>query len=153
MSRAPMMPMLILSSRIFNQNFLKRSRILNSGEAQEAPGRPAYSSAVEQFIASADVNSVVSSAIAKANRFQTLEMYVGVQLGSENITFGQQALWWGPGESSAFAFSNNAAPFYMLRFNQTKPLVFARSAALPRQDPRTSSLGNYPGIPGRRVLL
>jgi hypothetical protein len=46
-----------------------------------------------------------------------------VQLGPENITFGKQSLWWGPGESSAFSFSNNAAPVWMLRFDQTKPLI------------------------------
>jgi hypothetical protein len=92
-------------------------------EAQAAPGRNAYSSAIQQFIAGADANPVVSSALAKTNDFQTLEMYVGMQLGPENITFGKQSLWWGPGEDSAFAFSNNAAPIWMFRFDQTKPLV------------------------------
>jgi hypothetical protein len=92
-------------------------------EAQAAPGRSAYSSAVQQFIAGADENPISSSAIAKTNNFQTLEMYAGVQLGPENITFGKQSLWWGPGEDSAFAFSNNAAPIWMFRFDQTKPLI------------------------------
>jgi hypothetical protein len=32
-------------------------------------------------------------------------------------------LWWGPGQDSAFSFSSNAAPFYMLRFAQTRPFV------------------------------
>jgi hypothetical protein len=92
------------------------------GEVQEAPGRAGYGSAVDQFIATADSNPVRSSALARTNHFQTLEMYGGVQLGPENITFGKQSLWWGPGESSAFAFSNNAAPIAMLRFDQTKAL-------------------------------
>ena len=92
-------------------------------EGQEAPGRNAYSSAVQQFIAAADGNPITSSTIAKTNRFQTLEMYAGVQLGPENITFGKQSLWWGPGESSAFSFSTIATPVWMLRFDQTKPLI------------------------------
>lgn len=92
-------------------------------EAQAAPGRNTYSSAVEQFIATTDQNPVVPSALAKTNTFQTLEMYAGVQLGPENITFGRQSLWWGPGEDSAFSFSNNASPIWMVRFDQTKPLV------------------------------
>jgi hypothetical protein len=92
-------------------------------EAQAAPSRPEYSLAIEQFIAGADVNPVRSSALAKTNRFQTLEMYAGVQVGPENITFGQQSLWWGPGQDSAFAFSNNAAPIPMFRFDQIKALV------------------------------
>ena len=61
--------------------------------------------------------------ISTASRFQPLEMYVGAQLGFENITFGKQSLWWGPGQDSAFSFSSNAAPFYMLRFAQTPPLI------------------------------
>jgi hypothetical protein len=92
-------------------------------EAQEAPGRASYSSAIEQFIATADWNPVSSSALAKTNRPQLLEAYAGVQIGPENITFGQQSLWWGPGEDSAFSFSNNAAPIPMFCFDQTKALV------------------------------
>ncbi len=61
--------------------------------------------------------------LPSTNRFQPLEMYAGVQLGFENITFGKQSLWWGPNTQSAFSFSNNAAPFYMLRFAQTRPIV------------------------------
>jgi len=92
-------------------------------EGQTAPGRPAYSSAIQQFISTADYNPVTPSAIAKTEKFTALEMYVGVQIGPENVTFGKQSLWWGPGQDSAFAFTNNAAPFYMLRFDQTKALV------------------------------
>ena len=77
-------------------------------EAQQAPGRGAYSPAIQQFISTADSNPLVSSAIAKTNGFQTLEMYAGVQVGPENVTFGKQSLWWGTGQDSAFAFSNNA---------------------------------------------
>ena len=93
------------------------------GEYQSAGGNGGYSPAVEQFISTEDGVPVQASAAAKTSRFQTLEMYVGAQAGPENITFGKQALWWGPGEDSAFAFSDNAAPFYMLRFDQTKALM------------------------------
>jgi membrane-associated phospholipid phosphatase len=94
------------------------------GEYQEAPGADGYSLPVRQFIAAADQNPLQGPApIAATNRFEPLEMYTGVQLGIENITFGKQSLWWGPSEQSAFSFSNNAAPFYMLRFAQTRPFV------------------------------
>jgi hypothetical protein len=46
-----------------------------------------------------------------------------VRFGFENITFGKQNLWWGPGEDSAFSFSTNAEPLYMLRFAQARPIV------------------------------
>ncbi len=94
------------------------------GEYEEAPGAPAYGLPVRQFIAAADANPLQPARpIESTNRFEPLEAYAGVQLGLENITFGKQALWWGPGEESAFSFSDNAAPFYMLRLAQTRPLV------------------------------
>ncbi len=94
------------------------------GEYQYAPGRPAEPLDVRQFIASADGNPVQKPvALPTTNGFQTQEMYAGVKLGFENITFGKQNLWWGPGEESAFSFSNNATPFYSLRFAQARPLI------------------------------
>ncbi|HMF78457.1 MAG TPA: capsule assembly Wzi family protein [Bryobacteraceae bacterium] len=94
------------------------------GEYQGAPGRDAASLGVRQFIARMDVNPLQGPRpVASTSHFEPLEMYAGVRLGFENITFGKQSLWWGPGAESAFSFSNNAAPFYMLRFAQAAPLV------------------------------
>jgi hypothetical protein len=96
------------------------------GEYQQAPGRADYGTAIDQFVARMDTTPVQSSAGAATQRFEPLEMYVGAQLGFENVTFGKQALWWGPGSDSAFAFSNNAAPFYMARFEQQRALHVTR---------------------------
>ena len=94
------------------------------GEYQEAQGAPPYSPGVRQFIANADVVPLQpANPISSVSRFEPLEMYAGVQLGFENITFGKESLWWGPDQESAFIFSNNAAPFYMLRMAQTTPIV------------------------------
>lgn len=94
------------------------------GEFQQAPGGPANSTAVQDFIASVDRNPVQpSNPTPAAQRFRPLEMYVGVQLGFENVTFGQESLWWGPDTDSAFAFSDNAAPFPMIRFEQQRPFT------------------------------
>ncbi len=94
------------------------------GEYQYAPGRDAEPLSVRQFIAAADDNPLQpANAVAATNRFEPLEMYAGVKLGFESITFGKQNLWWGPGEDSAFSFSDNAEAFYMLRFAQTRPFV------------------------------
>jgi hypothetical protein len=46
-----------------------------------------------------------------------------VQLGDFDVTFGKQSLWWGPGETSAFHFGDNAEPMYMLRVAQAAPIV------------------------------
>lgn len=101
------------------------------GEYQEAPDAAPYSLSVRRFISQAD--GIPLSAVrpmASSSGFAPLEMYAGVQLGFETITFGKQSLWWGPGEESAFTFSNNAAPFYMLRIAQSKPLVLPGPFAL-----------------------
>lgn len=94
------------------------------GEYQYAPGRAGYNAGVQRFIAQLDQNPVQPPGyIAKTNRFDVLEAYAGIQIGFENISFGKQSLWWGPGEASAFSFTNNAEPFYMLNFVQNRPVV------------------------------
>jgi capsule assembly protein Wzi len=94
------------------------------GEYQDAPGRDADPLEVREFIAGVDHNPLQGpNAVAATNRFEPLEMYAGVKLGFETITFGKQNLWWGPGEYSAFDFSDNAEPFYMLRLSQSRPFV------------------------------
>ena len=93
------------------------------GEYQGAPGVAAESLSTREFVAAADSNPLLpGSNGAATHRFEPEEMYVGMQLGPENISFGRENLWWGPGQDSSFAFSDNAGPFYMLNFNQTTPV-------------------------------
>jgi hypothetical protein len=93
------------------------------GEYQEAGGRGPYDQALQNLLSNLDAVPPRPGAIASTNKFDPLEMYVGVHLGDFNITFGKQSLWWGPGEDSAFHFSNNAEPMYMLRIAQQTPFV------------------------------
>jgi hypothetical protein len=94
------------------------------GEYQSAPGAPAYSLGQRTFIAQVDQNPLQPAIPpASTNRFSPLEMYLGAQFGDFNVTVGKQSLWWGPGSDSAFHFSNNAEPAYMLRVAQTSPIV------------------------------
>ncbi len=93
------------------------------GEYQEADGRGSYDASVQNLLGNLDQVSPRSGAIPSTSRFDPLEMYVGVQLGNFNVSFGKQSLWWGPGEDSAFHFSDNAEPMYMLRIAQESPLV------------------------------
>jgi hypothetical protein len=51
-----------------------------------------------------------------------LDTYVSTKLLGQDISIGKQSLDWGPGESGSLLMSNNAAPFWMLRINQTEPL-------------------------------
>ena len=94
------------------------------GESQYAASQPSYNLATRQYIAVEDSNPLQPAATGRAfARIEPEELYAGVQVGVENISFGRENLWWGPGQNSAFAFSDNADPFVMLNFNQTKPIV------------------------------
>jgi hypothetical protein len=93
------------------------------GEYQQAGGQRPYSINVQLPLGLVDGVPPRSGPIRSTGSFNALETYVGANLGALNITFGKQSLWWGPGEESAFHFSNNAAPFYMLRVAQQTPIV------------------------------
>lgn len=94
------------------------------GEYQNASGRPPYDQNVQNLIGALDgVPPRPSIGLPSTNRFDPLEMYVGVNLPGFDITFGKQSLAWGPGDDSGFHFSNNAEPMYMLRLAQRTPLV------------------------------
>lgn len=94
------------------------------GEYQQAPSLAAYSGPVRNFIAAADQIPVPpDSPIPAVHRFDPIEMYIGVQLGDFNITAGKQSIAWGPGADSAFHFSTNAEPIYMIRMDQTIPFL------------------------------
>jgi Capsule assembly protein Wzi len=129
------------------------------GEFQQAPGRAAPRQSLQDFLSRTDGNPLQpASPSASTTRFEPLEMYVGVQLGFENITVGKQALWWGPGEESAFAFSDNAAPFYMLRFEQQRPFELPGRFAKVRTEILVGQLSGHhwparPYINAQKIAL
>jgi hypothetical protein len=94
------------------------------GEYQQAGAGAPYSPDVQNFIAGVDQTPVrLSTPISGVSRFDPVEMYIGAQLGDFNVTIGKESIWWGPGEDSAFHFSNNAEPIYMIRAAQTRPIL------------------------------
>jgi hypothetical protein len=94
------------------------------GEYQYAGGRDAYSQNISDALAAADgVPPRTAAAVKSTDRFDPLEMYLGARFGDFNVTIGKQSLWWGPGSDSAFAFTNNAEPFYAIRVAQELPIV------------------------------
>jgi Capsule assembly protein Wzi len=94
------------------------------GEYQEAGGRAPYDQSLQNLLGTLDgVPPQPAARVASTSRFDPVEMYVGAHFGDFNFTLGKQSLWWGPGEDSAFAFSNNAEPFYSLRIAQQTPFV------------------------------
>lgn len=90
-------------------------------EYQNAPAIPAYSAAVQQAIADADLTKPVSNATAAVSRFRLREAAVGITLRNIQISFGKQSLWLGPGETGSLLFSTNAEPVTMLKIESAAP--------------------------------
>ena len=91
------------------------------GELQHAPAVPADPASVLQATAAADGTLPLANGAAEINRFRLLESTVGLAFSDIQISFGQQSLWLGPGESGPFLFSNNAEPMTMLRVDSASP--------------------------------
>jgi hypothetical protein len=93
------------------------------GEYQHAPANPNYTTQQKDVIFLADDQTPpVDNRFPAADRFQALDAYIGITFSNNLLTLGQQSLWWGPGSDGAFMFSNNAAPFKMIRLNRTSPI-------------------------------
>lgn len=92
------------------------------GEYQHAPAAPAYPLNVRQAIAATDANPLQPAIpFAVHNDFQLLDTYVALNIKNNQISFGRQSTWWGPGQGGALMFSDNALPFYSLRWTQVSP--------------------------------
>ncbi len=89
-------------------------------EYQHAASAPQYSSTVRQAVAETDpVPAGFAAGIVDQGRL--LDAYVALNISNNQISFGKQSVWWGPGTGGAMLFSNNAEPFYMLRWTQGHP--------------------------------
>ena len=56
-------------------------------------------------------------------RGRVLEAYVSFAFHNNQISFGKQALWWGPSKGGPLLFSDNAEPFMMFRYDRLRPFV------------------------------
>jgi Capsule assembly protein Wzi/PAP2 superfamily len=94
------------------------------GEYQHSPSAPALSESARLTIARVDPvpGPPPATPIPSVSRFQLLDAYVGLNFNNWQATFGQQSLWWGPGNGGPMMFSNNAPPIEMLRINRITPL-------------------------------
>ncbi len=92
------------------------------GEYQHAPSAPAYPLDVRQAIAATDAIPLQPAIpFAAHNDFQLLDTYVALNIRNNQISFGRQSIWWGPGQGGALMFSDNALPFYSLRWTHVSP--------------------------------
>jgi hypothetical protein len=56
------------------------------------------------------------------DRIRLLDSYVTWNFDNWQLSFGKQSMWWGPGQSGAMVFSDNAEPVNMARLDRTQPL-------------------------------
>lgn len=93
------------------------------GEFQHSPPAPPLSDLARSTIASVNlVPEPPGTPLPSVNQFQLLDAYVGLNFNNWQATFGQQSLWWGPGNGGPMMFSNNAQPIEMFRINRIAPL-------------------------------
>ncbi len=93
------------------------------GEYQHAPSVPVPSLAVQQMEATVDgIPLQPAQATSQVDRFRLLDAYFALQLRHFEISFGQQSLWWGPGNGGPMLFSDNAEPIPMVRISRTQPI-------------------------------
>jgi Capsule assembly protein Wzi len=86
-----------------------------------APDRLAPVSA-QAAIAAADFTPAAALGPASGfTRGRVIEGYGSFAFRNNQISFGKQALWWGPGKGGPMLFSNNAEPLMMLRFDRVSP--------------------------------
>jgi hypothetical protein len=86
-----------------------------------APGVMTPASA-DAAIAAADFTPAAASGpISGFTRGRFLEAYASYTFHNNQLSFGKQALWWGPGKGGPLLFSNNAEPITMLRYDGVSP--------------------------------
>jgi hypothetical protein len=91
------------------------------GEYEHAPSAPGFSQAIQDAIQIADFKPPLpAQPIPAFNQFRLLDTYITLNLKGWATSFGKQSLWLGPTEDP-FLQSDNAAPMYMLRVDQTMP--------------------------------
>jgi membrane-associated phospholipid phosphatase len=97
-------------------------------EYQHSPSAPPLSDSARLTIAQVDPfpGPPPATPISSVNQFQLLDAYVGLNFNNWQATFGQQSLWWGPGNGGPMLFSNNALPIEMFRLNRITPLQLPR---------------------------
>ena len=91
------------------------------GEYQYAPAMPSYPASVLAATAAADETPPLANGTAAFNRFQLLDSMASFNINNVQISLGNQSVWLGSGESGPLLMSNNAAPFPMVKIDDTLP--------------------------------
>ena len=106
------------------------------GELQFAPSAVGYNSLLTQALSNVDLVPLINPAtglpydqatiptgpIGSIARARVIEAYVSANVLNNEISFGKQDAWLGPGLGGSFAYSNNAENIYSFRINRVEPL-------------------------------
>ena len=94
------------------------------GEYQQSPSAPGLPEAARIINNRTIAPGIIPPAtpVSSVSQVQLLDAYVGLNFNDWQVTFGQQSLWWGPGNGGPMLFSNNAPPIRMFRVNRITPL-------------------------------
>ncbi len=90
------------------------------GEYQHAPAMPSYAAPVLGAIATADMTPPLANGTAAFDRFHLLDSMASFNINNVQISVGNQTVWLGSGESGPLLMSNNAAPFPMVKIDDTE---------------------------------
>src|SRR5215467_7541030 len=92
------------------------------GEYQHSGGVPALSPQAQAAIAQADFTPAAAQGPpSDVSRFRLLDTYLAVTFKNNQLSFGQQSLWWGPSYGGPMLYSDNAEPIPMLRYDRVSP--------------------------------
>jgi hypothetical protein len=91
-------------------------------EIQRVPLAQAPDATADRQIAAADFTSTgAAGPISGSLRGRVLEASTSFTFSNNQFTVGRQALWWGPAQSGATLFSDNAEPIDMIRYDRVRP--------------------------------
>src|SRR6185312_7743800 len=92
------------------------------GEYQHAPAGPSENSPhTMQAIGAVDGTPPYAPGFPAVSRLRLLDATAALTLKNVQVSFGQESLWLGPGESGPLLFSDNAEPIPMLRIDSVSP--------------------------------
>jgi Capsule assembly protein Wzi len=91
-------------------------------EIQQTATAPLIPASSDAEIAAADFTPLAAAGpVSGFTRGRVLEAYASYTFHNNQLSFGKQALWWGPGQGGPLLFSNNAEPITMLRYDRVSP--------------------------------
>jgi membrane-associated phospholipid phosphatase len=97
-------------------SFFVRPELQQAGTGRARPA--AFDDEIRRFD---NVQFPTPLPLSDTTRVDALEAYAGWTVDAWQVSFGKQALQWGPGLGGSMMISNNAEPFPMFRISRTEP--------------------------------